>query len=124
MSKRILNRIIVPACSLLLQLSPLSFALHGAPGDLDLSFNPGSGVNGEVQAMALQPDGKPIVGGRFTIVRGLARRSIARLNPDGSGVPTFDAGTNADQYISAIAIQSDGKVVFTRGDFPNWTDHV
>lgn len=85
-----------------------------AAGDVDLSFDPGSGINDEVKAIALQADGKLLIGGSFTTVRGLARKSIARLNPDGSGDATFDAGTNADQYISAVAVQADGKVIFTR----------
>jgi uncharacterized delta-60 repeat protein len=102
------------AAALLLQLSHLSLHSHAAPGDLDLSFNPGSGLNDEVKAIALQPDGKLLIGGRFTIVKGLIRFSLARLNPDGSGDASFDAGTNADTYISAIAVQPDGKVIFTR----------
>src|SRR5678809_865722 len=89
----------VRALSLLLLIGALGNNSSTAPGDVDLSFDPGSGVNGGVKAMALQPDGKLIVGGGFTTVRGLARQSIARLNPDGSGDVTFDAGTNADQYI-------------------------
>jgi hypothetical protein len=35
-------------------------------GTIDLSFNPGSGVNGSVNAVALQGDGKVLVGGQFT----------------------------------------------------------
>ena len=104
---------------LLVGLSPNMFA--GA-GDVDLSFDPGSGVNGEVKAMALQADGKLIIGGTFTTVRGLARANLARLNSDGSGDATFNAGTNADQSISAIALQSDGKVIFTRAG-PNSQGH-
>lgn len=114
----------VRAASLLLLTGVLTNNSFAAPGDVDLSFDPGSGINGEVKAMALQSDGKLIVGGRFTAVSGLARQSIARLNPDGSGDPTFDAGTNADQYISAIAIQPDGKVIFTREYIPSFGHKV
>jgi uncharacterized delta-60 repeat protein len=104
------------ALSLVLLVGALSNESLAAPGDVDLSFDPGSGVNEGVKAVALQPDGKLIIGGGFTIVRGLVRQNIARLNADGSGDPTFDAGTNTDQYgITAIALQSDGKVIFTRG---------
>ena len=39
-----LDRTILFAASLLLQLSPLCFHSHAASGDLDLSFDPGSGV--------------------------------------------------------------------------------
>lgn len=109
-----LFRTLVLAGSVLLQLHILCLRSRGSAGDLDLSFDPGSGINGVVKTMALQPDGKLIVGGTFTTVRGLARFNIARLNSDGSGDVTFDAGTNADQYISAMAAQPDGKVIFTR----------
>ena len=39
---------------------------HAALGDVDLSFDPGSGVNGAVHAVAVQPDGRLIGGGQFT----------------------------------------------------------
>jgi uncharacterized delta-60 repeat protein len=108
----------VRAVSLLLLVAAFANTSLATPGDVDLTFDPGSGVNGEVKAMALLPDGKLLVGGAFTTVNGLARFSLARLNADGSGDATFDARTNADKYISAIAVQPDGKVIFTR-DFSN-----
>ena len=39
---------------------------------------------GTIKAMALQADGKLIVAGRFSAVNGVARRNIARINPNGS----------------------------------------
>ena len=35
-------------------------------GDIDTTFNPGSGLNSDVQTLAIQPDGKIIIGGYFT----------------------------------------------------------
>jgi uncharacterized delta-60 repeat protein len=108
------------ACGcLLLLIGALSNVALAAPGGVDLSFDAGSGVNGEVKAMALQSDGKLLIAGSFTTVRGLARASLARLNADGSGDPTFNAETNADRYVSAIAVDPDGKVLLTR-DFANF----
>ena len=104
----------IRAVSLLIFLGGLIAHCFAAPGDVDLSFDPGSGVNGEVKTMALQPDGKVIVGGTFTTVNGLARFNLARLNANGSGDASFDAGTNADEHLSAVAVQPDGKVIFTR----------
>jgi hypothetical protein len=46
--------------SLLLQLTALCFQSHAAAGDEDLSFDPGSGLNGAVHAVAVQPAGKVI----------------------------------------------------------------
>ena len=67
------------ALTLLLVIGALSNNLPAAPGDVDLSFDPGSGVNGSVTALAVQSDGKVIIGGSFSTVKGLARRGIARL---------------------------------------------
>jgi hypothetical protein len=54
-------RTIILAGSLLLQLNTLCFQSRGAAGDVDLSFDPGSGVNGRVDAVAVQPDDKVII---------------------------------------------------------------
>src|SRR5215207_1021163 len=98
------------AAYLLLQLSPLSFQSRGAPGDLDLSFDAGSSRNGTVKAAVLQPDGKVIIGGQFTTVKGFFRTNIARLNADGSGDATFNPGTKLGA-VSSLALQADGKVL-------------
>lgn len=102
-------RTIILAGSLLLQLSTLCFHARGAAGDVDLSFDPGSGVNGEVIAVAVQPDGKVLIGGSFTTVKGLERRNIARLNADGSGDSSFNPVTS--HIIVSLAVQPDGKVL-------------
>ncbi len=92
----------------------------GAPGDLDPSFNPGSGLNESVSAIAVQPDGRIVVAGDFTSVPGLLRSRIARLNPDGTGDENFNAGAGPDGIIRSLALQSDGKVLiwgwFTKVD--------
>ena len=40
----------------------------------------GTGANGTVYEVVLQPDGKPLFGGRFTAINGVTRQRIARLN--------------------------------------------
>jgi uncharacterized delta-60 repeat protein len=110
MKKLNLVRTIILAGSLLLQLNTLCFQSRGAAGDVDLSFDPGSGVNGTVNAVAVQPDGKVIIGGEFTTVKGLARPGLARLNADGSGDSSFNPGALPGGFIS-IGLQSDGKVL-------------
>jgi len=100
-----------------LQLGTLCFQSHAAPGDVDLSFDPGSGVNGTVNAVAVQPDGKVIIRGQFTTVKGLLRTNVARLNADGSGDSSFTmaAGVLGDvtavTVVTAFTLQSDGKVL-------------
>jgi uncharacterized delta-60 repeat protein len=104
-------RTIILAGSLLLQLNTLCFQSRSAAGDVDLSFDPGSGVNGTVNAVIVQPDGKVLIGGQFTTVKGLARSGLARLNADGSGDPTFNASTVIGGSVGAVALQSDGKML-------------
>src|SRR5438067_2254790 len=111
MKKLSLVRRLILAGSLMLQLGILSFQTRGAAGDVDLSFDPGSGVNGTVNAVAVQSDGKVIIGGTFTTVKGLIRTNLARLNADGSGDRSFNPGTVIWSGASALALQPDGKVL-------------
>ena len=113
MKKRFSVSTIILAGSLLLQLSTLSFHSQGAAGDVDLSFDPGSGVNGLVNAMVVQPDGKVIVAGHSSTDEGLNRSMVVRLHANGSLDSSFTAGTRAGDgvYVAALALQSDGKVL-------------
>lgn len=82
-------------------------------GTLDTSFlAAGSGINGEVFSLALQTDGKTVIGGFFTSVNGAARNGIARLNSDGTHDASFlAAGAGVNNSVFAIAIQADGRIV-------------
>ena len=82
-----------------------------ADGSLDASFDPGSGPNNRVRALALQDEGKVLIGGEFTSVNGTSRRRIARLKEDGSLDLTFNPGTGASAIVRAVAAQPDGKVM-------------
>jgi uncharacterized delta-60 repeat protein len=82
-----------------------------ADGSVDASFDPGSGASAGVYDMAVQTDGKVLVGGGFTTFDGVARKRIARLNADGSLDTGFDPGTGANNWVDAVALQADGKVL-------------
>ncbi len=87
-----------------------------ADGSLDTTFDPGSGFDGTVFELALQPDGKVVAGGSFNNYNGTARNRIARLNADGSLDTTFDPGTGiATGLINTLAVQPDGKIVVGGG---------
>jgi hypothetical protein len=59
--------------------------LH-SDGRVDLSFDPGSGhADGFVNFMALQPDGKVVLGGSFSAFNGVPRSAIVRLH-GGEGI--------------------------------------
>jgi uncharacterized delta-60 repeat protein len=85
--------------------------VHALSGGTDLTFDSGSGVDDTVCAIAVQADGKSIVGGNFSTVRGLVRNRIARVNADGSGDASFNPGSGASGQVYAVALQSDGKAI-------------
>jgi len=85
-------------------------------GSLDLSFDTSVGANNPVLAMALQADGRVLVGGMFTSVNGATRNFVARLNVDGTVDPTFNTTVGANGAVRAIAVQPDGKILVA-GDF-------
>lgn len=81
-------------------------------GSIDATFNPGgTGANGEVNRILLQPDGKIIVAGNFTGYNGIPANHIIRLNNDGSADGTFNTGSGTDLEVNTLAIQADGKVL-------------
>lgn len=81
-------------------------------GSPDTAFNPGLGANATVYALAVQPDGKVVIGGDFTAVNGNTNYNhIARLNTDGSLDTSFNSGTGASDSVRAITLQSDGRIL-------------
>lgn len=99
------------------------------PGQLDSTFNPGPlTVRGDVAnwmflyAVAIQPDGKIIVGGDFDQVGFVDRPVIARFHPDGSLDSSFNTplrqSANDSLYAAAydVAVQSDGRILVA-GEF-------
>jgi uncharacterized delta-60 repeat protein len=59
----------------------------------------------------VQPDGKALIAGSFTLLDLEPRNGIARLNTDGSPDSTFDPQDGPDGNVYAMAYQADGKVV-------------
>ena len=84
-----------------------------ADGSLDGTFLNGlAGANSFVRALAVQPDGRVLIGGEFTTVNGASRNRIARLNVDGSLDTTFLNGlAGADSLVRSLAVQPDGRVL-------------
>jgi uncharacterized delta-60 repeat protein/uncharacterized repeat protein (TIGR01451 family) len=80
-------------------------------GTLDLSFNPGAGATNAVRALALQSDGRILVGGSFTTFNGSFANHLTRLNIDGSTDSSFNAGLGADDTVQAFAVQQDTRIV-------------
>jgi len=86
-------------------------------GSLDTTFDPGTGTDEGVYAVAVQSDGKILIGGYINTYDGTDVPSIARLNTDGSLDTSFDAGTGPtlNSSISEMRIQPDGKIVVVGG---------
>ncbi len=88
---------------------------NGVP-EIPATFETGAGANGIIYAVALQPDGKILIGGEFTTFNGQPRGYVARLEANGNAesAAAFSAATNG--FVSAVAVQADGKIVIA-GDF-------
>lgn len=84
-------------------------------GTLDTAFNAPTGADNKVYSIAVQTDGKIIIGGDFTVYNGTSARRIARLNTDGTLDPTFNMGTGINSFVRSITIQTDGKIIIGGG---------
>ena len=90
--------------------------LH-ADGSLDVTFlNVGSGPNGTITSMQLQPDGKVFIGGAFTAIGGTPRNSIAKLKTDGNLDISFYPGDfPSGSSINSVAVSTSGQVLVGGG---------
>src|SRR5258707_14318880 len=80
-------------------------------GSLD-SLDTLAGVDDAIWSLAVQSDGRILIGGQFTSVLGILRSSLARLNPDGlmdSSFLSSTAGPNGT--VRCLAIQGDGNIL-------------
>ncbi|RZJ33104.1 MAG: T9SS type A sorting domain-containing protein [Flavobacterium sp.] len=83
----------------------------GTTFDSTFALDP-SIVNGGVSTFYIQPDGKILLHGSFTI--GGVAKSLARINTDGSLDNTFNCSIdNATTVIETSALLPDGKIMIT-----------
>jgi uncharacterized delta-60 repeat protein len=87
--------------------------------DTSFSANTGSGATLPIRALALQSDGKILVGGGFTYFNGFMRNRLVRLNADGTNDASFLGGTRFNAMVYAVALQPDGKMIVV-GDFTSY----
>ncbi|MEI8083313.1 MAG: delta-60 repeat domain-containing protein, partial [Actinomycetes bacterium] len=82
-------------------------------GSLDSTFvQTGAGVTGVVYAIAVQPDGKIVVGGSFDLYNGIARKKVLRLEANGALDLTFaQTGTGLDGAVNDLALVPGGKIL-------------
>ena len=88
-------------------------------GSIDSTFNIGAGTAGQILAVAVQNDGKVILGGAFTAYSGSSFTRIVRINPNGTVDSTFNGGTgfNADVY----SILASGSNIYVGGNFTTYS---
>ena len=83
-----------------------------ANGSVDQTFGLGNGINNPAAlALALQRDGRIIVGGQFSQIDLTQRFNLARLNTNGSVDLSFDPLNGPSGDVNAIVIQPDGAII-------------
>jgi len=103
-----------------------------ADGSFDPSFGGpafGGGSGWRVECLALQPDGKILVGGTFYVPTSVFRSGLARLTADGAYDPAFSgllegaygSATNSLRSVLSIMVQADGSI-FVGGNFLNFNN--
>jgi uncharacterized delta-60 repeat protein len=109
---------------------PFVVARYDADGNPDLSFGGGTGFvtgpGGAAFAVAIQSDGKIVVGGVADVPDGMLR--VARYDTDGNLDPTFGTGGvvtgpggpslagSSDRDFTDLVIQPDGKILVASND--------
>ncbi|GAA3998542.1 delta-60 repeat domain-containing protein [Hymenobacter fastidiosus] len=84
-----------------------------ADGTNDGTFNPGGmGANGFISAVLVQPDGRIVIAGGFTVYNGTPVSILARLNANGTLDATFaQVPLGETRQLSSLALQPDGKIL-------------
>jgi len=84
-------------------------------GGIGLGPQPGSGARWGY-SIALQPDGKILVGGYFYSYNGVVRKGIVRINSNGSIDSTFnpiELNTYYESSVYFVTLQPDGKILLS-----------
>lgn len=103
-------------------------------GSLDTNFNIGTGgtgilgagidgnANPFVFAIAVQNDGKILIGGNFAKYNEVGRRGIARLNSNGTLDTDFVVGSGVNSWVRSILVQPNEQI-FVSGWFTGYNNH-
>jgi uncharacterized delta-60 repeat protein len=90
-------------------------------GTIDSSFVVGTGFNGTVNDIKIQPDGKIVIVGSFTTYNSTTANRIIRLNTDGSIDSSFNTGTGASGDLNYISLRADGSMYIASSNSLNIT---
>jgi len=100
----------------------LGVCRYNEDGTPDLSFSTGKGPNDFISCMAVQNDGKIILGGSFTSFNDFVAPALVRLNTDGSVDTSFDVGTGFNSDVLSLAVDSENRILV--GGWFNTVDGV
>ncbi len=89
--------------------APYTFSLVGTGTGIGSVDSPEPVADNPVNVVALQPDGKILLGGEFSSILNGNHNRIARLNQDGTLDQDFNAQVSGS--ITSLALQSDGKIL-------------
>ncbi|MFD2718623.1 T9SS type A sorting domain-containing protein [Hymenobacter monticola] len=83
-------------------------------GSVDPTFNVGTGLalgSALPSALAVQPDGKILLGGEFATFNGQPAAGLVRLNANGSVDASFASALLATSWVEGVVLQPDGKLL-------------
>ncbi|MDB6028674.1 MAG: hypothetical protein JWM68_4897 [Verrucomicrobiales bacterium] len=101
-------------------------------GTLDTSFDPGTGCETKIVppdpldpfvfAVAVQPNGKILIGGNFVTYNGHTNVGLVRVNTDGTRDTNFNVGEGVNSWVRSMLVQTNGQIMIT-GWFTSYDNH-
>jgi len=89
-----------------------NIAVLNSNGTLDTTFNPATGGAETIQSVAVQTDGKIVIGGTNFALNSAVRGNVARLNANGTADTTFNQGKGTKGgAVQALKIRSNNKLL-------------
>ena len=85
--RRVRDWILFPSLGAIVGLSFFPTLALAAPGDVEPGFS--FTMNERVYSASVQTDGKVVISGYFSVINGVSRYSVARVNADGTLDTTF-----------------------------------
>jgi uncharacterized delta-60 repeat protein len=83
-------------------------------GSIDNNFAAGTVASGDVRVIALQPDGKILIGGSFTAYAGTPAKRLVRLEANGSLDASFVVGSGISTgTVYSVIVESDGNILIS-----------
>ncbi|WP_116787786.1 hypothetical protein [Flavobacterium psychrotrophum] len=90
-----------------------------ADRSIDISFNVGALIDGYIDEIVVQNDGKILISGGFTHYGNNEVNGFARLNANGSLDTTFNTGPGFNNKVYKLLIQPDNKILVA-GSFSSY----